>query len=214
MSFIIFEKVRDKRHKWTHRNTNFPLHAKGVNVKRCFYLIIINLKDYSTWQTADEVFISSLMFPLSPSLTSSSVFLLLFSFQNVLVTHFLTFRNCWFLSVSLFSSVSKCCGLHLQERCSTYKSYKTMCVRKCMSVSSIIISYTLKICLYFCVLQRASSFSSFHSNICIPFLFSPSITNPFTLWTTFYLLLILDMFYSPSLPFSHANCFHFNYEAN
>lgn len=133
-------KVQRQTHKWTHRNqnTNFPLHTKGVNVKCCFYLIIINLKDYLTWQAADEVLISSLMFPLSPSLTSSSVFLLLFSFQNVFVTHFLTFRNCRFhfcpcLSFYLFQSVVAFTYRKCAVQTSLFATWLCVCISVCLS---------------------------------------------------------------------------------
>lgn len=65
--------------------------SEGVNVKRCFYLMIIHLKDWLTCQTAEGGLISSLMF--RPP-TRNSFF-------------FWPFRNSWccfgsVLSVALF----------------------------------------------------------------------------------------------------------------
>lgn len=66
--------------------------SEGVNVKRCFYLMIIHLKDWLTCQAAEGGLISSLMF--RPP-TRNSFFV------------FWPFRNSWYcfgsvLSVALF----------------------------------------------------------------------------------------------------------------
>lgn len=115
----ITSKVHTQTHKWTNthrntqkdtKNTNFPLLTKGVNVKCCFYLMIRKLKDYLTWQTADEALICSLMFPPSPSITSS---------QSLCVSPKYFSHKLWFwplettdlvFSPSLLSA-SKCCFL-------------------------------------------------------------------------------------------------------
>lgn len=113
ISFIIFEKsTTSEAPTWTQMDKHpqahtqkqkISLHIKGVNVKCCFYLIIGTLKGYLTWQTADEALICSLMFPPSPSITSSSVSLSLPQIFFVVNVNFLfDLRNDRFCSVSFF----------------------------------------------------------------------------------------------------------------
>lgn len=108
-----------------------PPHSEGVNVKRCFYLMIIHLKDWLTCQTAEGGLISSLMFrpPAwnSSSLSSSPSNFFFFDLSGT--ADFVLVQFC----PSLFSSVSTCPGLHSQNsksvKVSSHCRWKTfLCV--------------------------------------------------------------------------------------
>lgn len=95
-----------------------PPRSEGVNVKRCFYLMIIHLKDWLTCQTAEGGLISSLMFRPSTrnssSLSSSSPSNFFSFFDPSETADFVLVQFC----PSFFSSVSTCPGLHSQNRIS------------------------------------------------------------------------------------------------